>query len=105
GDDEIIGPLRLAVFVLDDLRSVRQRVGRVVNFDVVVMLLVNRRPVGKAGGDGTGLVAEGDGNRLLRAVAAGLQAEVFIPVRVGRIGGQRLAEIAKTVAVHGAMQI
>ena len=104
-DDEIIGALRFARLVLDDLSSAGERAGGVENLNVVVVLFANRRPIRQPFADGMSLVRKRDGDRLLRAVAAGLEAEVFIPMAVVRVRRHGLPEIAKAVAVHGAMQV
>ncbi len=102
---EIVGAA-VAVAAFYNLTADGERRGGGKDFDVVVVLFANGCPIGEAVDDWICFVGEGDGDRFLRAVAAGLEAEVFEPVTVG------LAEffdgivgVADAVAVHRAMEI
>ena len=50
-------------------------------------------------------VNEADGDGKLRAVAAGLQAEVVEPKRVRRAGRDGIVGIADAITVHAAVEI
>ena len=88
GDDEVIdlGPGVLPAAGEGD--------GGVEQPDVVVELFVDGGPVFEAAGDGVLAVDEGDVDRLLGAVAGGVDADELEPVIA-----------AGAVAVHGAVQV
>lgn len=95
GDDRLAFALRAAG---DDLRAGE-------HLHVVVEFLVSGRPVFDALGDVRHVVLERDRDRLFRAVAGGLNADVFVPLCVRRSGLHRLAEVTRAVRVHGAVEI
>src|SRR6185437_6311636 len=104
GDDVVI-LLRRTVPLLHRLPAVGKRRGRREYLNVVVKLLVDRRPVVETVGDRMGLVCEADRDWQLRPVGAGLDAEVIKPERPLGTGGGPFAGVADAVAVHGAMQV
>ena len=103
-DDRLDG-LLAAVLLLEQLLAAHQRRGGGEDFDVVVKLLLNGRPLGQAAHDGMVLRQRGELNRLLRAVAGGLETEEVKPQRVGRTGHDGLADVADAVAVHRAVEV
>ena len=109
GDDGVgfggRGDLALLVLLLRDLLVAGGEGLGAQDLDVVVELFVDGGPIREAGGDRVGLVGEADGDRLLRAVAGGLQAEHLVPAGVVVAGLHGLLEIAPAVAVHGAVEV
>ena len=102
GDDVSIGA-GVAVAGFDDLSAAGDGVGGFEKFDVVVEFLVDRGPVGEAFGNACCVVGVGDGDGLLGAVAAGLDAEVLEPEGVGRARVGRFVRVADAIGMHGAM--
>ena len=94
-----------AVFGGVGLFAARDRRGGIKHLDVVVQLLVDRRPVRLIFRNKVRFVEVGDGNGLLRAMAAGLKSKVLKPPSVRGANGRRLAGVADSVAMHRAVQI
>src|SRR5260221_2638835 len=66
------------------LLAASQRLSAIEHLDVIVQLLVNSGPIRQPFGNGTVMVGEANGDRELRAVPAGLQAQVFKPIAMWR---------------------
>ena len=72
---------------------------------VVIKFLPLGRPIFDALGDVRDVLLKLNLDRLLRAVAGGLQADVLEPLCVVGSGLNRLAEVTGAVRVHGAVEI
>ncbi len=87
------------------LLAARQRAGADEHLDVVVEFLVDRGPIRQPLGDGATRVNEADRDGKLRAVAAGLQAEVFEPKPVRCAQRDGIVGVADAIAVHATVEI
>ena len=72
---------------------------------VVIKFFPLGRPIFNVFGDVRDVILKLNLDRLLRAVAGGLQADVLEPLCVVGSGLDRLAEVTRAVRVHGAVEI